>query len=46
MRRSLQVDENGKAVSISEKKNSVSVSFAPIIQPVSNEYGLMARISF
>ena len=46
MRQALQVDENGKAVSASEKKNSLSVSFAPIIQPISDEYGLMARISF
>ena len=47
LRRALQVDENGKAVSLSNKaENSVEVSFAPIISPVTSEYGLMARIAF
>lgn len=46
LRRSLNVDANGKALAqSSEKKNGISVSFAPLVLPVSREYGLMARIA-
>ena len=44
MRRALNVDENGKAVG--SAKGAAEVSFAPIVQPVTGEYGLMARIAF
>ena len=45
LRRALNVDENGKAVALSNK-TVAEISFAPIIQPITNEYGLIARISF
>ena len=44
MRRVLNVDENGKAVA--SESGAATVSFAPIVQPVTGKYGLMARIAF
>ena len=47
MRRALRVDEYGKAIARGDVDGfGVTLAFAPIIQPVTSEYGLAARISF